>query len=93
MERHPVVIFEFLKESLIWMMVGIAVLTMVGYTTWFIYAIKAWKLNSEACTQGWNQLDMFNFMFLTAFTGWPASVTLVLLAISIVLSPFIYQRL
>lgn len=92
-ESHPVIIFEWLKKSLIFLMVGGALLTMIGYTTWFIFAVKSWKLNSEACTQGWNQLDMFNFMFLTAFTGWPASVTIVFTLVCFVFSPCIYTYL
>lgn len=36
---------------------------------------------------------MLNFMFLTAFTGWPATVTLVFLTVSIVFSPCIFVSL
>ena len=92
-ERHPMVINAYLKKALTTMLIFSALLTMIGYTSWFILAMKEWKLNSAECTQGWNQLDMMNFMFLTAFTGWPATVTLVFLTISIICSPCIFVSL
>jgi hypothetical protein len=90
---HPLVINDYLKKGLTTLLISAAILTMIGYTTWFILAMKNWKLNSSACTQGWNQLDMLNFMFLTAFTGWPATVTIVFVTISILCSPCIVVSL
>lgn len=52
-----------------------------------------WKYKTEACSEGWNQLDLINFMFLTAFTGWPAAVTIVLLILTLLMSPLIFTQL
>lgn len=89
---HPVVINDWLKRVIMVILIGAAVLTLVGYTTWFFLAVKMWKHKTPECTQGWNQLDMLNFMFLTAFTGWPAAVTVVLLLLSILMSPYLYAH-
>lgn len=93
MGRHPFAINEWIKTALIRLIVCMALLTLIGYTTWFFFAVKIWQHKTPSCTQGWNQLDMLNFMFLTAFTGWPACVTLVLLAISIICSPFFISEI
>jgi hypothetical protein len=88
MGRHPFAINEWIKTFLIRLIIGAVLLTLVGYTIWFFFAVRIWRYKTPQCTQGWHQLDMLNFMFLTAFTGWPACVTLVLLALSIICSPF-----
>ena len=36
---------------------------------------------------------MLNFMFLTAFTGWPAAVTCVLVVVTILFSPFFWSEI
>jgi len=89
---HPVVINDALKRFITAILIGSALLTLVGYTLWFFLAVRMWKVKTPACTQGWNQLDLLNFMFLTAFTGWPAAVTVVLLLLSILMSPYIYAN-
>lgn len=91
--KHPVAVNDWLKRTLTIIMIGAALLTLVGYTTWFFFAVRMWKVKTDACTQGWNQLDMLNFMFLTAFTGWPAAVTVVLVIVSIFMSPLIFSSI
>ena len=71
------------------MIVFHVVLVLIGYTMWFLWALNEWKMQSTECHEGWNSLDLYNFIMLTVFTGWPACITLVLLSGSLICLPCI----
>jgi antibiotic biosynthesis monooxygenase (ABM) superfamily enzyme len=48
--RHPVVIYEWIKKTLTIMLIAAALMTLIGYTTWFFFAVKKWKLKTIECS-------------------------------------------